>query len=850
MRRDATAPAARVYAPILLLFAALVALVAPRQLCGQSTALLTGTVVDPSGAVVPQARVTCRNAQTGLSHVMETGPAGLFRFPDLPIGVYDVTASHAGFATQTRRGITLVTGHSVDIRIELQVGHAAQTVQVTAGAQEVQPTSSELQTSVESQSMRDMPLNGRNPLQLVFLTTGAINMNGQNGGSLSFQTANTQVAVNGNRGTDNGYELDGVNYTDVHFGTAPVLPDPDALQEFTVKSSNFSASQSGAGASVQFSTRSGTNDFHGSAFEFLRNDTLDARNFFASAPTPFKRNQYGGTFGGPIIKDKTFFFASYQGTRVVGGASPSVATPPPATYRQGNFAGGPVIVDPATGKTFPGNTIPSDRIDPLAATLLPYMPLPNQPNGTFQSNPRTNQNDDQALLRIDHNLSSRDHLTGRYFFDKFDFQEATSPFPDFYGTDTYTNQSLMVSDTHTFSPNLLLVGTFGYTRVPRVRAAVEPTTMQALGANVPLASSNAPPQISTSISGYANLVSGTPIQIQPHTFEYRAHFTWSHDKHMVQFGMDVIRNDEYAFDRSRESGTWSFDGSRTASAAVPKSGNAMADFLLGLPQLFSQHGASPQSIYETKWQPWIQDDWRVLPRLTLNLGVRWEPWLPANDRLAPQVGFEAGVHSTVAPNAPTGLVFSGDPGLQHSVFRNDWNNVAPRVGFAWDVEGNAKTIVRGAYGIFYRPSPLNLQRFSGNIATFRGLTINISDPPSFASPYLGYAGGAPFPWTPPTASQLQTYPFTPPVATAALAPDSRTSYVQEWNFTVERQVTQSLGVTLAYVGNHMVKGMSSTEGNPGVYGPGATEANVNSRRPLAGIGSLQLLSPFEFSNYN
>lgn len=834
----------------LFLSITILCLLATPVLLAQSTALLTGRVVDPSGAVVSGATITSQNVNTGLTHSMETGTDGLFRFPDLPIGTYSVTAARSGFSSQTRSGILLVTGHSVDILITMQIGKTSQTVRVNAGMQEIQPTTSVLQTSIESKSMRQLPLNGRNPLQLVFLTTGAINLSGQNGGSLSFQTANTQISVDGNRGTDNGYELDGVSYRDPHFGTAPVLPNPDALQEFTAKSSNFSASQSGAGASVQFSTRSGTNQFHGSAFEFLRNDDLDAANYFAQSPTPFKRNQFGGTFGGPILRNRTFFFGSYQGTRVVGGANPTVATPPSAAYREGNFAGGPVIYDPTTGLPFPGNVIPSGRINPLATKLLAFYPAANRPNGTFQAKPRTDQNDDQVLVRIDHNLTSKDHLMGRYFYDKFDFEESTSPYPAFYGTDTYRNQSMVVSDTHIFSPSLLLVGTFGYSRMPRVRAAIVPTTMQELGADVPLASAGSPPQIDMEINGFGNLLGGTPIQIRPYTYEYRVHVTWSHKTQLIQFGLDVIRNDEYAFDRSRQSGTWNFDGSRTASSSVKSSGSPMADFLLGLPHLFSQHGASPQSIYETKWQPWFEDDWRIRPTLTLNLGVRWEPWLPANDRLAPQVGFSPGVQSAVAPNAPLGLVFSGDPGLQHSIFPNDWRNIAPRIGFAWNVGGKGKSVVRAAYGIFYRPTPMNLQRFSGNIATFRGLTINISNPPSIEDPYAGALGGAPFPWTPPTASQLKTYPFTPPVATAALIPTSRTSYAQEWNLTVERQLLRSTGLTISYVGNHMVKGMSSTEGNPAIYKPGATEGNVNQRRPYAGIGSLQLLSPFEFSNYN
>ena len=828
--------------PSLLLFSVL----SGATLFAQSTALLSGTVVDPSGAAIPKAEVSCQNRQTALTYHVSTDESGLFRFPDLPIGSYDVTATGAGFSSAVNRDVALATGHSVDLVLQLQIGATTQTTTVNDAVQIVQPTSSELQTSVENKNMTDLPLNGRNPLQLVALTPGAVSTSSGN----SFQSANGQFAVNGNRGTDNGYSLDGVSYSDPHFGTAPVLPSPDALEEFTVKSSNFSAGETGAGANIQFSTRSGTNAFHGSAFEYLRNDVLDSRNFFASAATPFKRNQFGGTVGGPIWKDKTFFFLSYQATRVAGGASPSIATPPSAAYRAGDFAGGRVIIDPLTRLPFDNNTIPASRIEPLSARVLSLIPLPNQPNGTFTAKPRTDQDDDQVSARIDQNFGSKDRLVARYFYDDFRFQEATSPFPDIYGSDAFHNQNGLLSETHIFSPDLILVGSFGYTRVPRSRMPNIPATMLGLGADVPLASPNAPPELAVSINGYANLASGTPIQIRPETYEYRAHFSWTRGKHLVQFGTDVIRNHEYALDQSRSSGSWTFDGSRTASSAIPNSGDAFADFLLGAPQVFAQHGASPQDLYETKVQPWIQDDWKIRPNLTLNLGLRWEPWLPASDRAAPQVGFVPGVQSTVAPDAPLGLLFSGDRGLSSSIFPRDWNNLAPRVGFAWDLNGKGTTVIRAAYGIFYRPSPLNLQRFSGNTAAFRGLTTNISNPVSFADPYQGFPGGNPFPWTAPTAGDLATYQFAQPVVTSALDPATRTSYVQQWNFTIERQLRKDMGVSLSYIGNRMVKGLSSSEGNPGLYLPGATAANVDSRRPYAGLGSLQYVLPFQNSNYH
>jgi len=653
------------------------------------------------------------------------------------------------------------------------------------------------------------------------------------------------------RGTDNDYSLDGTSYTDPHYGTAAVLPNPDALEEFTIKSSNFSAVEAGAGASVQLSSRSGTNQFHGSAFEFLRNNALDARNKFSTGVLPFKRNQFGATFGGPIKKDRMFIFGSYQGTRVRGGASPTVSQPPTAAERQGDFSGiSKTIVDPQTGQAFPGNVIPADRIDPIATKLLALIPLPNQPNGGLAFNPNADLNDDQFLVRFDDNLTSKDHFTARYFYDRYLFNTQSSSVPDIYSSTIYHNQNILVSDTHTFSPNLLLVGSFGYTGVPRSLNSISPITMQDLGVNVPPATADVPPQIFVTIAGYASLNGGAPLTIQPKTYEYRGRFTWMHGNHMVQFGGEALHEREYSLGTGNSFGSWAFQASATASSSVPNSGDAFADFLLGLPFRFQQRGHSPIDAAETLWQAWIQDDWKILPRLTLNLGVRWDPWLPPIDNQDPQIGFEPGVQSVVAPNAPLGLVFSGDAGLRASIFPADWNNIAPRVGLAYDPFGNGKSVIRAAYGIFYRPVPLNIQRFSGNTAAFRSLNISISTPGSIPNPYANFPGGDPFPWTAPTQQDLKTYQFIRPVVTSALSPNVTTSYTQEWNLTVERELTRGMGLSLSYIGSHTVKGISSTEFNPALYAPGATEANVNARRPYAGIGSLQGVSDFEFANYN
>ncbi|MGH9402055.1 MAG: carboxypeptidase regulatory-like domain-containing protein [Terriglobia bacterium] len=822
----------------------------PASSPAQSTALLTGTVVDPSGGVMTEAQVVCRNTQTGLTYTTTTNAEGLFRFPSLPIGDYEVTVSHPGFEKLVRRGLQLLTGHSVDLHLELQVGASVQSVEVTSAAPVVQPTSSVVQTTVASREIRQLPLNGRNPLQLVTLTPGTfLSTTGTEGN----QQENQGVTTNGLRAPDNNYVLDGMEYINREWDGPPTLPNPDALQEFTMKSSNFSASLSGPGATMLLSTRSGTNQFHGSVYEFLRNDATDSRNFFSTSVSPYKQNQFGATFGGPLKKDKMFVFFSYQATRQIGSSSPSTITAPTAAERNGDYSKSKrIIVNPATGQPFPNNMIPQGSFDALAVKLYqPLVPLPTLSNGLAVLVPNNKTNDDQGLFRFDYNLSPKDHLSVRYFGDEYDFRRLTDPFPSIYAQNNYLDQSLLVSDTHSFSPNLLFVGSFAFTRTARTQVPTLPESLQSLGQKAPLALGSAAESIDLSISNYFSIFSGGPLIGLPNVFGFNGETTWIHGKHLLQFGMYVERDWMYSADQSFSAGVDSFNGSRTSSPTVANSGDSFADFLLGLPSEFVQDARTPQNFRGTQWAPWVQDDWKVSRNLTLNLGLRWEPWLPPYDLLGPAAGFEPGAQSQVAPLAPVGIVFTGDPGLRQSIWPTDWKSFAPRAGFAWDVQGNGKTVVRSAFGIFNLTVPLNMIRTSNSGSAFRSAAVDILAPPSFADPYQNYPGGDPYPFTEPPNSALKTYKFPNPLVTTVLDPNSTQGYAEEWNLTVERQFRPNLGLSVSYVGNHQLGVMATYQANPAVYGPGATEANVQSRRLYPLFGALaDASSSWEHGNYN
>ena len=552
-------------------------------LFAQATGRIGGTVTDASGAVVPAAGISCTNVDTGINRSVQTNAAGLFEFPDLPIGQYDLKFTKDGFQQQGMDKITLVTGQVMDLKIQLQVGDSKQSVTVTGEAPLVQTTSSSVQASVTVAQMQDLPLNGRNALQLTTLTPGtAITDVGTESG----QQDNRGLTVNGLRATQNNFQLDGTIYNDRFFDSVPTMPDPDALEEFTIQSSNFSAEYGGAGALVQLSTRSGTNDIRGTAFEFVRNTDLDARNYFALKLPPFKLNQFGGTIGGPIKKNRTFLFFSAQDTQRRSAPSPVSITVPTAAQRTGDFSVllPKVITDPANGGVaFPGNIIPSSRLDQVSVKVAnALLPLPN--SGTqWVGVENQNLDDTQYLIKIDHMVTQNNHLSGRYFYDENNFQRPFNAPTGFYAENLFRNQTATLNDTQIFSPTLTLAlyasaGRFARTQIPEDPGL---QTLQSFGQNVPLGT--AVPQfdgIRDNISGYVDIFSGGSLRQDSTSFIYRGIFTKMLGAHQLTFGAEYERTRIDANDYSYTPGDNTFNGQN--------SGNAVADFYLGAESQFYQ----------------------------------------------------------------------------------------------------------------------------------------------------------------------------------------------------------------------------------------------------------------------
>lgn len=851
-------PLLRVVFWLLLLLAA-----APVSLYGQSNnARVGGTVVDPSGAALPGASVTIRSLRTGLTNEAVTNSEGRFSFPELPIGEYELSVTLQGFQKLVRGDVSLITGQILDLNLPLQVGSVESTVVVTAEVPLVQTANSTVQTSMTERQVQELPLNGRNPLQLVALTAGATLTDA---GTVAGQQDNRGLSVNGLRSTQNNFRLDGSNYNNRFFGSAPVLPNPDTLQEFTVQSANYSARTAGAGAVIELSTRSGTNEFHGSLFEFHRNTVLNANNYFINSRPlsaaqiqsgetkqprpPFKLNQYGGTIGGPIKKDKAFFFFSYQGTKQ--RSSPSSVTIQSLTpaQRNGDFSTITTpIIDPLTNQQFAtngvANVIPAERLDAAVRQVLDaYLPLPNAGNNLIVLQNR-DIDDEQYTVKLDYVFSSNNYLSGRYYDDDNNFQRAFTAPNGFFAANVFRNRSISVRDTHTFGPNLTATFSGAYSKFRRIQEPQAPglRTLQSFGVNAPQSIETAFfPGVRFLANPAFQLFSGGGLEQTPENYDFRAAAIYTRGAHTLQFGSDFQFDQAYTLDASFTPGTWTFNGQRT--------GLLLADVVLGLPSQFQQDSGRTNDLRESKYHFWIQDDWKVNPRLTLNLGLRWEPKLPPVDKLNNLVAFVPGQQSQIAPDAPLGLLYPGDPGIGEEVFPRDYNNFAPRVGFAFDVFGTGQSVVRGGYGVFYIDPALTI--YTRTVSTQPSvLTVTTVNPQSFVNPYAGVAGGNPFPRERVAPEDFDSYRYTRPVSGGVLDPNARTGYSQNWNLTFEQQLLRNLVLSAAYVGNLGVKILAARQLNPAIFTAGATPATTNARRPFAGLSDVEIATPYQSSNFH
>lgn len=832
------------------------ALLAPK-LQAQTSGTIYGRVTDQTGAAIGGAAVTATHLETGLKRTATTDQEGLYRFTLLPVGKYSVLVEAQGFKPRRETGLELQVQANLRIDVTLELGEITEQVMVTAEVPQVDVASTTLGKVVEERRIVDLPLNGRNFLQLGVLQAGVtppvpgIDVVGSGTNNIPGGTG-FLFSVNGMRITSNNHLLDGVNNVEPITGAAMVVPSPDALQEFRILTNAYSAEFGRAGGSiVTVLTKSGTNSFHGSVYEFLRNDVLDARNFFAPDVPELKQNQFGFTIGGPIIKERTFFFGAYEGFRQRRGI-PTSAVVPSLRLRQGDFSQEALKpINPFTRQPFPGDRIPAEFISPVARRVMELWPEPNLGANIWSAAPTSSNDRDQFMVRLDHVfLGGNNTLTGRYIFDDGSlliplghFASNAAPLvqsPKFPNEDANRFQNLMLGDMHIFSQKLTNEFRFSYQRAMVASGkSVDPIDPRSLGFAFPVVSSVAPPPPAVGVSGVTGL--GPPILSSRanNFFEFLDTVALTTGKHSVKFGLDIRHTRLATLFTSLAHGAYTFNGLIT--------GNAFADFLIGIPFLFLQAGGKEdKTLRQTTYYFYVQDDYRLTSRLTLNLGLRYEvvPGFTERDNLL--LTFVPGKRSVVSPTLPPGLVHSGEAGIPRTLFKTEKDRFAPRVGLAWDPLGDAKTSIRAAYGIFYDESALIQTYNVYQSPDFQPIAV-VFVPFSFADPFQGKS-----PFTPPLKLPVPIDPSIPTTATW-IAADLQLPYVQHWNLTLQRQLSPSLAVEVAYVGNKGTKLQGNVDVNQPVVTPdlaNLTFLERQLRRPFPRLsGTFEVTSRFN-SNYH
>ena len=840
---------------------------------GGGSAALTGAVTDPSGAAIPRATVTVTQKETGVARSVVANSTGQFNVPSLLPSAYTVSVEAPGFKKYVGR-FTLLADQIRALNVQLELGETTQAVSVEATSVLVNTVTPVLNQAIEQSRVISLPLNGRNAADLTRLVPGTTDANGHGttqGDTKQIPGAES-IAVNGARPDQIGYNLDGGTNEDLMSNTNNPFPFPDALQEFSVQTNSFDAQYgANAGAVVDVVTKSGTNNWHGDAFEFVRNRVFNAHNFFATTRDPLKRNQFGGTVGGPIKKDTSFIFFGYQGTRIrtVGNAGNAILPTPAnltgdfsnyATVNPANPKGTVVTIkNPTTGAVFPGDTgLP---VDPVAVNFSKLLPVGQAgPDGRITFGTPNVQNFNEYVTRFDQVVRGQDKLFARFYLDRFEHA------PSYDGKNLLTLGTGSAVQTQNYA--------VGYTWIVKptlvnnlVMSVERAASIRTQGGNVPQVTDFGAnifqlPKAQGGIRGFG--VAGyfspgngafTDATFIRNTGDVRDQATWTHGKHTFGFGGDFERDQSNIRNTDLENGSWNFTDDT--------SGLSLANFVMGHLRSFSQTSGDFSDSRQNVIGLYLQDKWKFQPRLSLSLGLRWEPQsvmkeiFGRTEQFRPDA-YAAGVKSTLIPSSPAGLFFVGDSyngiGFPSTGETADLNNFAPRVGFAYDLSGTSKTVIRGGGGVFYSSRLPGLFLNDAAIIQPFSLRIDLVEPsspnnlipldnPLASAP--GFAVGFPQRFT------LATVPagvkYTPPVAVFGLEPGrkwvSPTTY--DWNLTIEHQLRADTVFHASYVGLRGTHLREDVDLNPRGVGVG-TDAS----RPFQPFTDILENQNNGMSNYN
>jgi hypothetical protein len=804
----------------------------------ETTGSIEGTVTDSTAGALAAARVVARNVQTGFTKEAATGSDGFYRLLLLPVGEYSVTVDAPQFATLVRDGIQVNLSQTLRLNLHMDVTRVTETVTVEGGAQLVDTITNALGRVVTGRELVDLPLNGRNFTQLGLLQTGVAPLTAgvaTAGGSLRQGQA---YAVNGMRPESNMYLVDGgQNLNRMDGGYALKLP-VEAIAEFRILTQSAPPEYGGTGgATTSVVTRSGTNQFHGNIYEFVRNDRFDARNFFSENVEPLKQNQFGGTIGGPIAQNRVLFFGYYEGFRNKQGYT-TTATVPTDRQRTGDFSdlGTPLINFAAGGVPFQDNRIPAPAINPVALNVLNMYPRANVGSSLYRETVILENVLDQVGGRVDINSSANDQLFARYSYSGGHNLNPVSvrgtDAPGFPTRDDLATHLATVSSTRIVSPTMTNSARVTYLRHEFFfDQRLNRTPPSALGFGyVPSNDVGQGPPF-FNIAGYSPIggaITG-PRNTTQSTFEIQDGVTWSHASHLVKMGGEYRHTGVDMIQAIAPNAFFVFAGTFPTN-------NAVANLMLGAPVVFYQGlGNFERGINVWGAGAYLQDEWRLTPRMTLNYGLRYEritPFAEVDDRLN---AFVPGVKSQVRPDAPVGLLFPGDNGLPRGIAKSV-NAFMPRLGVAWDPTGTGTWAVRGSYGLFYD----QFQNGSGTASQ-----VAISAIP--AAQFVQYSGAG-LNFQNPFAGRV--YPsagtFVPPSTVFALDVDAKPPQVQNWNVGVQRSLVERYLVEVRYVGAAATHLPRNVEANPAVYGPGATAQNADRRRIYANCPA-DGVSPCDFS---
>ena len=837
---------------LALLFVCLCTLVQAQAPIGT----LEGQIIDPASALVSNAEVSVHNAQTGLSRTVLSSRQGAFHFSDLPIGAYLLEVKAQGFAPYSVSSIRIDIGQVVSWPVQLQIATGHTEVSVSGQAVTVD-TSQTLGNVISEKQATDLPLNGRDLTQLGLLQPGVAPMTAGLGEAGGIARSGQAYAVNGQRPESNNYLLDGASNVDSVNGGYALRTPVDAVNEFRILTLNAPAEYGDtSGATTSVVTKSGGNYLHGDVYDFFRNDAMDARNFFAAETEPLHRNQYGATVGGPIRKDKDFFFFYYEGQRNSAGET-QAAIVPTAAERTGDFSG---LTDPSTGQPvplineftgqpFPGNQIAPYMQSPIALLAEKLYPLPNIGTNVFESTQLGSNNYNQGGLRFDHYFGPSDQFFARYStssLSEFDpLPIAGAGVPGFPVTDAIVTNSITGSWVHLISPQTVqTVRASVFRNVFLAGQAVNHAPASDLGFQYQptLALNQGVPYLI--VSGYASL--GNPITGPQNTYQNDFQGSYSvamtRGRHNLKFGADLTREQINATLGIATNGFFVF-------APFPAS-DSFASFLLGQSVQFFQGGGD----FNRGLRKWVaagyaQDEFRLNSRLTLNFGLRYEVNTPYVDIRNRMNAWAPGVQSTIYPNAPEGLLFPGDPGVPAGIAAVDYREVMPRVGIAWDPFGDNKTVVRAGYGIFYDGFTNGVGGpLQASISALPWTQAYQLPGPGFdlANPY----GGA--------ATPFGSGNFVAPATVLTVQSGMRPPYSQNWNLSIERALAKNYLLDVRYVGNKGTHLPRFIEANPSIYGPGVNANNNNEIREYttcnsAGVcnyGSVGLLADDTSSTYH